>query len=73
MGTEDYYRVLGQAVDDGKFADEIKRARDNAQLKEIVRMRTGKELNDVDLDDVKAAVGVLPEFDRPRPGRKIRY
>ena len=73
MGAEEYYRVLGEAVDDGKFADEVKGARDNAHLKKIVQMRTGKELEDEDLNDLKAAVRLLPEFDRPRPGKKIRY
>jgi hypothetical protein len=72
MGVEDYYRVLGQAVDDGEFADEIKRSRDNAQLKKIVSQKIGKELSDADLADVKAAADLLPELDRPRPGRKIR-
>jgi hypothetical protein len=73
MGKEEYYRVLGEAVDDGEFANEIKNARDNATVKRIVRTKTGIELNDEDVTDVKAAVDVLPEISRPRPGRKLRY
>jgi uncharacterized protein YgbK (DUF1537 family) len=73
MGKEEYYRVLGEAVDDGEFANEIKNARDNATVKRIVRTKTEIELNDEDVADVKAAVDVLPEISRPRPGRKLRY
>ncbi len=72
MGDEEYYRVLGQAVDSGKLADEIKNARDDADRKNAIRIRTGIELSDTDLADVKEAVDLLPELSRPRPGGKMR-
>ena len=74
MGNKEYYQVLGQAVDNGGLATEIKDASadDNATLKDIVRIRTGIELDDADLRDVKAAVDALPEITRSGPGGKIR-
>jgi hypothetical protein len=72
MGDKEYYQVLGQAVEKGGLADQIKATRDNALLKKIVSNETGIELNDADLMDVKAAVDILPEFPRSGPGRKFR-
>jgi hypothetical protein len=74
MGDTEYWQVLGRAVDDGQFEDEIKGAKNDEELKRVVSMRTGKELNDADLADLKAAVKDLPEISRkgPRPGGKRR-
>ena len=74
MGQKEYYQVLGQAVDDGGLATQIKDANagDNATLKRIVRTETGIELDDADLSDVKAAVDSLPKIARSGPGGKLR-
>ena len=74
MGNKEYYQVLGQAVDDGGLAKQIKDASpdDNRTLKDIVRIKTEIELDDADLKDVKAAVDALPEIPRSGPGGKIR-
>ena len=73
MGTEEYYRVLGQAVDDGEFARELKDARNDEELKTVVRNRArGIELDDQDLKAVQKAAKHLTEFP-DRPGRKFRY
>jgi hypothetical protein len=72
MGDKEYYQVLGQAVDDGGLANQIKDARDNATVKEIVSNRVGIELNDGDVTDVKAAVDALPNIARNGPGGKLR-
>jgi hypothetical protein len=72
MGDTEYYQVLGQAVEKGNLADQIKDASDNALLKEIVKTETGVELNDSELKDVKEAVNSLPEIPREAPGRKYR-
>jgi hypothetical protein len=74
VGNKEYYQILGQAVDDGGLATQIKDASadDNTNLKDIVRIRTGIELDDADLRDVKAAVDALPEITRSGPGGKIR-
>ena len=74
MGTEEYYRVLGQAVDDENFARELKDARNNEELKTVVRNRTGGiELDDQDLESVQEAAKRLTESSKPGPGRKYRY
>jgi hypothetical protein len=72
MGDREYWQVLGRAVDDGKFEDEIMGAKNNEELKRVVSVRTGIELNDADLTDLKAAVKDLPEIPRkgPKPGGK---
>jgi hypothetical protein len=74
MGDKEYYQVLGQAVDDGGLANQIKDvdAGDMATLKEIVRTEARIELDDADLSDVKAAVDSLPNVVRSGPGGKIR-
>jgi hypothetical protein len=74
MGDMEYWQVLGRAVDDGKFEDEVNGAKNEEELKTVVRTRTGIELNDADLADLKAAVKDLPEIPRkgPRPGGKRR-
>jgi hypothetical protein len=73
MGEKEYYQVLGQAVDDGEFESQIKDANadDKARLKQIVRAKTGLELNDADLSDVKAIVDNLPKL--PRIGGPSPY
>lgn len=74
MGDKEYYQVLGQAVDDGGLANQIKDANagDTATLKQIVRTKTGIVLDDDDLNDVKAAVDSLPNIVRSGPGGKWR-
>lgn len=72
MGDKEYYQVLGRAVDDAKFEDEIKKAKNDDELKSVVSIRAGIELNDADLADVKTAVKDLPNIRRSGPGGKIR-
>jgi hypothetical protein len=76
MGVEEYYRVLGQAVDDQNFAEELKGATDTEQLKTVIRNRSagGIELTDPqDLAAVMEAAKHLTGFSRPGPGRKYRH
>ena len=72
MGETEYYQVLGRAVDNGKFEDEIKGAKNDEELRKLVKMRMTIELSDEDLADLKAAVKELPDIPRKGPGRKIR-
>jgi hypothetical protein len=72
MGDKEYYQILGRAVDDSKFEDEIKKAKNDDELKSVVSIRTGIELNEADLADVKTAVNDLPNIRRNRPGGKMR-
>jgi hypothetical protein len=72
MGETEYYQVLGRAVDDGKFEDEIKNAKNDEELRKVVSMRTRIDLSDEDLADLKAAVKGLPDIPRKGPGGKIR-
>ena len=74
MGIEQYYRVLGQAVDDESFAKELKRARTDEDLKRVVRNRTQEtvQLDDEDVRYIREAVQILPESSEGGPGRKYR-
>jgi hypothetical protein len=75
MGVEEYYRVLGQAVDDQNFAEALNAAANTEELKNVIRNRAagGIELVDPqDLDAVKEAAKHLTGFSRPGPGRKYR-
>jgi hypothetical protein len=72
MGDKEYYQILGRAVDDSKFEDEIKKAKNDDELKSVVSIRTGIELNEADLADVKTAVKDLPNIRRNGPGGKMR-
>jgi len=74
MGTgEEYYRILGRAVDDGNFARELNDAGNLEGLKDVVRMRTQIELDDEDLRAVQEAVKHLTGLPRPGgPGGKYR-
>ena len=73
MGTDEYYRVLGRAVNDGRFAKELNDAGNPENLKNIVRTRMQIELDDQDLRAVQEAVKHLTDLPRPGgPGGKYR-
>jgi hypothetical protein len=74
MGAAEYYRVLGQAVDDQNFAMQLQGAADKEELKTVIRNRAGGiELDPQDLDAVQEAIKHLTGFPRPGPGMKYRY